>query len=511
MVKIPYLYNRKRKGRKTIIRTKNLILIAVLLLAITFMPSIHPQQEKAIANANQKQVLAQLNQLVLNEPNLKGAIAGLSIRSAKNGEILYQHAGDVRLRPASNLKLITAATALSALGENYQFSTEVLTDGKLEGNKLTGNLYLKGKGDPTLLQQDLDLLAKKIKKSGVDVIFGNIIADDSWYDDERYSIDLTWSDETYYYGSAVSGLTASPNKDYDSGTLIVEVAPGKKVGNKAEISVQPTNNYVKIINNTKTVQKEEKKDIDIIREHGKNVITIEGTIPVNAQSVQEWMTVWEPTGYTLDLFKHALAKNGIHVIGTDGHAKTPEDAELLAIDQSIPLKELLIPFMKLSNNGHGETLVKEMGRIRKGEGSWDKGIAVVKDELRKIGVDPSSMVIRDGSGISHVNLVSANDISKLLYHVQKQSWFPTYLEALPVAGNSERLVGGSLRYRMKNPDMAGKVKAKTGTIRTVSSLSGYIKTKSGEYLIFSILLNNLMNDAHGKPIEDKVVTLLYNY
>ncbi|MCS0543804.1 D-alanyl-D-alanine carboxypeptidase/D-alanyl-D-alanine-endopeptidase, partial [Aeromonas veronii] len=168
---------------------------------------------------------------------------------------------------------------------------------------------------------------------------------------------LTWSDETYYYGSAVSGLTASPNKDYDSGTLIVEVAPGKKPGNKAEISVQPTNNYVKIINNTKTVQKEEKKDIDIIREHGENVITIEGTIPVNSKPVQEWMTVWEPTGYTLDLFKNALAKNGIHVIGTDGIAKTPQNAELLATDQSIPLKELLIPFMKLSNNGHGETLV----------------------------------------------------------------------------------------------------------------------------------------------------------
>lgn len=475
------------------------------------MPSIHPQQDKANANTTQKQVLGQLNQLVLNEPNLKGAIAGISIRSAKSGQILYQHAGDVRLRPASNLKLLTAATALSALGEDYQFSTEIRTDGELVGNKLTGNLYLKGKGDPTLLQQDFDLLAKKIKKSGVDVIFGNIIADDSWYDDERYSIDLTWSDETYYYGSAVSGLTASPNKDYDSGTLIVEVSPGRKAGNEAQISLHPVTNYVKIINNTKTVQKEGKKEIDIIREHGENVITIEGTIPVNAKSVQEWMTVWEPTGFALDLFNQSLAKQGIHVIGTEGLAKTPETAILLATDKSIPLKELLVPFMKLSNNGHGETLVKEMGRVKKGEGSWEKGIDVVKEELRKIGVDPSGMVIRDGSGISHVNLVSANDISKLLYSAQNQNWFPVFLHSLPVAGNSERLVGGSLRYRMKNPEMAGKVKAKTGTIRTVSSLSGYIQTRSGEDLIFSILLNNLMNDAHGKPIENKIVTLLYEY
>ncbi|MEH7387005.1 D-alanyl-D-alanine carboxypeptidase/D-alanyl-D-alanine-endopeptidase [Bacillus sp. JJ1521] len=475
------------------------------------MPSIHPKQEEASANASQNEVFVGLNQLVMNEPNLKGAIAGISIRSAKSGEILYQHAGDIRLRPASNLKLVTAATALSALGENYQFSTEILTDGKLEGNKLTGNLYLRGKGDPTLLQEDLDALAKKIKNSGIDVIFGNVIADDTWYDDMRYSIDLTWSDETYYYGSAVSGLTASPNQDYDSGTLIVKVSPGKKAGEKAEISVEPSNNYVKIINNTKTGKKEEKKDIDIIREHGENVITIEGTIPVNAIPIQDWMTVWEPTGYALDIFKQSLAKQGIHVIGTDGSAKTPDNAALLATDLSIPLKELLVPFMKLSNNGHAETLVKEMGRVRYKEGSWEKGINVVKEELRKIGVDPSSMVIRDGSGISHVNLISANDISKLLYSAQTQTWFPHFLGSLPVAGNSERLVGGSLRYRMKHPDMTGKIKAKTGTITSVSSLSGYINTRSGEDLIFSILLNNLMNDAHGKPIEDKIVTLLYEY
>lgn len=488
------------------------MLCAVLFLIIAIVPSIDiSTQGKVTANANQNQVFSQLNQLILNEPNLKGAIAGISIRSAKTGEILYQHAGDIRLRPASNLKLITAATALSTFGEDYQFSTEVLTDGEIKEKKLTGNLYLKGKGDPTLRHEDLDLLAKKVKESGIDTVFGNIIADDSWYDDERYSIDLTWSDETYYYGSAVSALTASPNKDYDSGTVIVNVSPNKKVGEKAEISLTPSTHYLKIINNTKTVTKEEPKKIEIIREHGENVITIEGTIPVSAEPMQEWMTVWEPTGYALDLFKQALSEQGIHVIGTEGIAKTPESAKLLASDSSIPLRDLLVPFMKLSNNGHGETLVKEMGRVKKGEGSWEKGIQVVKEELQKIGVDPSNMVIRDGSGISHVNLVSANDISKLLYSVQSQTWFPTFLNSLPVAGNSERLVGGSLRYRMNHSDIAGKVKAKTGTIRTVSSLSGYIETKNGEELIFSILLNNLMNDAHGKPIENKIVTILYEY
>ncbi|MFS0863180.1 D-alanyl-D-alanine carboxypeptidase/D-alanyl-D-alanine-endopeptidase [Fredinandcohnia sp. 179-A 10B2 NHS] len=490
-------------------KTIGKLLIFILLIAT--IPSVDGKSESVEAVSNGNKVIQQLQQLVQTEPNLQGAIAGISVRSAKTGEVIFEHAGNVRLRPASNLKLLTSAAALQSLGENYRFSTEVLTDGKLKGNRLEGNLYLKGKGDPTLLQSDFDLLAKKLKKSGIEVVFGNIVADDTWYDEERYSIDLTWSDETYYYGSAVSGLTASPNKDYDSGTVIVEVGPSKEVGEAATVSVKPATNYVKITNKVKTVEEKGKKDITIIREHGTNEITIEGSIPVKASSVSEWIAIWEPTGYALDLFKQSLAKEGIHVIGADGIGNTPESARTIAQDQSIPLRELVVPFMKLSNNGHGETLVKEMGRIHKNEGSWEKGIKVVEEQLGKMGVNPKSMLIRDGSGISHVNLVSANDISKLLFSAQKQSWFPVFLNALPVAGNSERMVGGSLRYRMKSPDMAGKVKAKTGTIRTVSALSGYIETRNGEQLIFSILLNNLMDDSYGKPIEDKIVTLLYEY
>ncbi|WP_243354547.1 D-alanyl-D-alanine carboxypeptidase/D-alanyl-D-alanine endopeptidase [Bacillus litorisediminis] len=454
-------------------------------------------------------VIQQLEQYLQNEPKLRGAIAGVSIRSRETGEILYEHLSDIRLRPASNLKLFTAAAALSILGEDYTFETDVLTDGDLEGEALKGNLYLRGKGDPTLLPEDLDMFAKTLREQGIRKIHGDLIGDDTWYDHIRYSVDLTWTDETFYYGAQVSALTVSPSEDYDTGTVLVTIKPGK-IGEQPTLSLYPDTDYVKIVNQTVTVAagSDAETDIEPERQHGGNTIYIKGTIPNNVSEEKIWVAVWEPTDYALALFKQSLEKHGIVLEGEVKAGKTPERARVLTNHTSIPLKQLLVPFMKLSNNGHGELLVKEMGKVIYGEGSWAKGLQVLVEELKKLGVDISTLVLRDGSGISHVNLIPAHEVSQLLFSVQSQSWFPAFLESLPIGGEKERMVGGTLRERMDGPELQGRIRAKTGTIETVSSLSGYLDTKSGQPLIFSIILNNLLDSDWGKMVEDEIVKIL---
>ncbi|WP_253275569.1 D-alanyl-D-alanine carboxypeptidase [Rossellomorea aquimaris] len=120
------------------------------------------------------------------------------------------------------------------------------------------------------------------------------------------------------------------------------------------------------------------------------------------------------------------------------------------------------------------------------------------------------MRIRDGSGISHVTNIPANELSKLLYSVQQEEWYPVYLNALPVAGASNRLEGGTLRNRMKGTLAEGNVKAKTGTITGATSLSGYVTTKDGKDLVFSIILNNFMA-SNLRDIEDKIAVALAEY
>ncbi|GLB61270.1 D-alanyl-D-alanine carboxypeptidase/D-alanyl-D-alanine endopeptidase [Cytobacillus sp. NCCP-133] len=489
-------------------RTNKLSFSILLIFMLAFVPLSHNETPQVNATVEGSELVQQLNQLLNNNPILQGALAGVSIRDAQTGELIYDHIGDIRLRPASNMKLLTAAAALDTLGEDFRFTTELLHTGSINGSTLQGDLILKGKGDPTLLKQDFDAFAAKLKEAGIKIIHGNLVGDDTWYDDQRYSTDLSWSDESWYYGAQISALTASPNEDYDAGTVIVEVYPGEEAGKEPTVKIEPETDYLKIVNKAKTVAKGEKKDLTIERDHGTYTVTIEGEIPIDGSRSREWIAVWEPTGYALDLFKQSLADQGIKHKGKVIAAATPKGAKLLTEHQSMPLKELLIPFMKLSNNGHAETLIKEMGKVEKGEGSWEKGLEVLEEKVTKLGMNEETLVLHDGSGISHVNLIPANEISRLLFEVRDEEWFPSYLNSLPIAGITNRMEGGTLRNRMKNSNAAENVKAKTGSISTVSALSGYVTTTSGEELIFSIVLNNVINGSEGKLIVDKIATLL---
>ena len=271
----------------------------------------------------------------------------------------------------------------------------------------------------------------------------------------------------------------------------------------------PATDYVKIINHTKTAKKDEPNNISIEREHGTNNILVNGTVPINAENSKSWVAVWEPTQFTLDVFLKSLQANGVE-FSMNSKLKTgvtPENATRLTYKKAIPLKELLVPFMKLSNNGLGEILTKEMGKVVYGEGSWDKGLQVLHETAASFGVSEKTIMLRDGSGMSHKNMIPANELSQLLYAVQTKSWYPVFENSLPVAGMPDRLIGGTLRTRFLDEPVKGNVRAKTGSITGVSSISGYVTTKSGQKLIFSILINNDLSESV-KSVEDEIVKTL---
>lgn len=494
------------------------------MMSITLLPIQNKQEpDEIVASSNPKELVFKLNEMdtieeskemnkldeLLVDNRLQGATTAISIRKASDGELIYSHQGDVRVRPASVMKLLTSITALETLGQTHTFKTELYTDGEIKNGTVQGNIYIRGQGDPTLTEENLSALVVKLKSIGITGIDGNIYADDSWYDDDRLSQDLNWSDEPYYTGAQVSALTLSPNDDYDAGTIIVEVYPATKTGEPGTIRTVPETDYVEIINKTKTTAKDSVKHITTERAHGTNTILVLGTIPLGFKKARSWASIWEPTDYVVNLFEKKLGIEGIHIVPTSQarRQKVPNDATLLVSSESMPIEELLIPFMKLSNNGHGEVLVKEMGRVIEDEGSWDKGLSVMGTTLTNLGIDMDTMLLRDGSGMSHKTLVTADEITKLLHIVQTKPWYPIFLNALPVAGADERFTGGTLRYRMKGTAAEGNVQAKTGTLNGVTSLAGYVQTQSGEDLIFSIIINNHLDDTTEAIIDQMTVEI----
>lgn len=459
-------------------------------------------------HANPQLLSNQLDRFIKGQPLFTGAVVGVSVRSQTTGELLYDYNGSTRLRPASNLKLLTAASALDVLGEKHIFTTKIFVNGKIRDGVLYGDLFLQGGGDPTLLLKDLESLASTVANKGIKEIKGYLIGDDTRYDSLRYSMDMPWSDEETYYGAEISALTIAPDEDYDAGTVILEVEPSNKVGEQASIKIEPMNTHIKVQNDAVTGASDVEEDLIFTREHGTNTIKISGKIPHNGQLKREWIAVSNTSKYTVHLFNEELKKAGVKLKAGYKLGVTPATAKLIGEHQSMPLAQMLVPFMKLSNNVHGEVFVKEMGKVNLGTGSFEQGQSVLTKSLTELGLNLEDQVIRDGSGISHVNLIAPNNITKLLFSIQSKPWFFSYYHSLPVAGAKEKMVGGTLRHRMKQEPLLGNVVAKTGTLSTVSSISGYVKTKTQGSLIFSILINNVIDEDEAKHVEDQMLHIL---
>ncbi|MGM1063327.1 D-alanyl-D-alanine carboxypeptidase/D-alanyl-D-alanine endopeptidase [Saccharothrix sp. Mg75] len=442
---------------------------------------------------------------ILADPALRGADVGLVVRRADTGELVFGSGNGRRGQPASNGKLVSSAAVLDVLGPDHRFSTSAAVSGPLRGGVLAGDLHLRGTGDPTVLAADYDALAGRVAGAGVRVVLGRLVGDDTWFDSVRLGTGWAWDDEPYYYNAQISALTVSPDTDYDAGSVIVRVAPGA-AGAPATVTTEPPTDYVTVENAAVTGPAGSASSVSVERRHGTNVVDVRGSVPAGGAAEAEWSTVLEPTGLVTSLFRDALARHGVRVLGGTTTGATPAGARVVGEHLSMPLSQLLVPFMKLSNNVHAEVLVKTAGRAAFGEGSWDAGLRAISAKLGGLGVDPAALSLRDGSGLSRMSHVSPDQLASLLLAARGKPWFRVWYDSLPVAGVADRMVGGTLRNRMRGTPAEGNVRAKTGTLTGVSALSGYVTTAAGEELVFSMVSNNTLTSA--KPVEDAVAVRL---
>jgi serine-type D-Ala-D-Ala carboxypeptidase/endopeptidase (penicillin-binding protein 4) len=445
---------------------------------------------------------------VLSDSRVQRATTGATVLDAASGSRLYDRAGSRALMPASNTKIVTAVAALRTLGSGYRFKTDVIRRGRVVNGTLHGRLYLKGYGDPTARESDYRALARQVRAAGIRTVAGRLAVDASFFDAQRYNPGWSTGYADDYYAAEISALTVAPNADYDSGTVLLNYAPGRR-GGKARITTTPAAaaRYVRIANRTTTGASSSASTFAARRTHGSNTITVSGRVPLGRSTGHRLITVDRPALYAAAVFRAELAKAGVRVSGGTVAVTTPSTSRhRVARDTSMPLSALLVPFLKLSNNAHAEALTKAMGVKTTGSGTWRAGLSATTAYLRRLGVPMSGVSLTDGSGLTRRNRLTARALTSTLQKVQTEPWFGAFHAALPVAGNPDRMTGGTLRSRMRGTRAANNAHAKTGTLTGVTALSGYVTGADGRRYVFSMVSNH--TGTSPRPVEDTFVVTL---
>jgi serine-type D-Ala-D-Ala carboxypeptidase/endopeptidase (penicillin-binding protein 4) len=429
----------------------------------------------------------------LSDSSLIHASVSICISDADNGAIIKEYNSGISLIPASVMKLITSAAALEILGPDYTFKTTVGYSGSINkrSGKLTGNIVIRGGGDPALgskyfsghYQDFLSSWITEIKKLGINKVEGRIISDDSYYDYLAVPAKWLWEDTGNYYGAGVYGLSVFDNtyeihfKTSADSTLPVirEIIPKEC---KYDLK-----NWL-IANGTTD------KGNVFAAPYSKNG-WMAGSIPSDKEDFILKASITDPPLLLAKIFNDKLVKSGITISEEPTTTRLKQNCisePIVTITeiQSPPLSDIIKVLNHESINLYAETLVKELGKKYKNEGSTSAGVDVVFDFLHNAGIKTDGLFIQDGSGLSPLNAICTRDLVSLLIYMKRTGkYFKEYYASLPYAGKE-----GTLKGWFMDPAFDSNLKAKSGSMARVRNYAGYFSTASGKNIVFSIIVNN---------------------
>jgi D-alanyl-D-alanine carboxypeptidase/D-alanyl-D-alanine-endopeptidase (penicillin-binding protein 4) len=414
---------------------------------------------------------------------------GIHVMALRSGRVVHGHNATQRFMAASNMKLVTAATALDALGDGYEFRTALYAGGPVENGVLRGDLILRGGGDPTLggRYEDEDAAdvfrrwARVLKAKGVARIEGDVVADDSFFD--RIVRHPDWASYPvwdWYYGN-VSAVSINDN------CVTVVVSPGAAVGDPAAVAFEPAAAPVQALVLCETSAKRHAIWFD--REVGSDVIKVGGFVRLGTGGYSHLVTVPDPPLYAAAVLRDALEQEGVTVAGrarvvAEGQSAVPAGAEPLCLRKTA-LPAVLRAMLTRSQNHIAEQVIKTVGAETAGRGSWEAGLGRAASMLREMGFQDGDFRLADGSGLSRRDELTPQLLCSLLCRMGRPQPGAPFADMLPAPSEE-----GTLRSRLTEEPYKSAVRAKTGYLNGVGALSGYARTRSGTDVAFSILVNS---------------------
>lgn len=436
----------------------------------------------------------------------RGASLSVLVVERGSGALRFSRTPSRALIPASAQKLLVALAALDAFGPAHRFTTQVSAPAPPDAEGSIAALFVRGGGDASLTSEQWWRLAADLRALGVTQVAGDVLLDDSHFDRERWLAD--WQPvSARAYHAPVGALSAN------YGAFRVVAAPGAAPGAPALVRVDPPIPYLRLENAARTARRGARSAVTVARRAGAGFerVQVSGSVALDDEPKHVWRSVGNPLGYAGAVLRMQLEANGIEVAGRVRRGAAPPGAALLLDFAGFPLRRSIELALKYSNNMMTEALLKSLavadapgaqgdgagagapGNARGAQGNWEQGLRALRARLLALGVPLQGARLRDGSGLSRKNRVSAQTLVAVLRAADARFDFDAeLLAALPMAASD-----GTLRERALAAGQ--RLRAKTGSLEGVSALAGFARIapgageSGGRDVVFAILANGFKN------------------
>jgi len=438
-----------------------------------------------------------------------GSVSIHLVELASN-ETIFELQPDESRIIASNTKLFTTAAALDRLGPGFFFETNVLMRGDLQARRLEGDLAVVGGGDPNISGRHYEgdslavfrAWAGAIKARGIQAIEGDVFLVHGFFEPPRVHPDWPQDQLGKWYEAPVEALSFNDN------CVLVRVWPGQSLGAPARVEMVPDLAVFKVQNTSTTINSSRQHKVIVDRVNGSDVVSVSGSVFQYAAPVEAWVTVPDPLTYFAAGLRRAFGEEGLDLQGRVLFSRhLPVAHWEWAAGYRTDLMTTAEVINKRSQNFFAESLLKVMGAELCGEGSWEAGRMVVEEFLERVEISEGSYHLADGSGMSRQNRFTARQITSLLRFMYFHARGRDYLLTLPYSGEP----GLKWERRLAEPPYRGNVFAKTGSLLGVSTLSGYIKARSGKIYAFSILCNRTRSNWQAQKAQDQIVRAVVDF
>ncbi len=469
-----------------------------------------------ISTIAQNKLETNLNSFVADSELQYASISFCAI-DIKTNQVFAQRFPNKALVPASSMKVVTTGTALAILGKDYKFKTYLEYSGSISNGTLNGNIYIRGTGDPSLGSPKMDGVISKetlianfvaaIQKLGIRKINGAIIGDGSFFEAKSIPPSWQWGDIGNHYGAGVSGLNFHDN------LYFINFQRSKDYGTTPKIAkTTPKVPYLKFDNQVTSAGSRTGDNAYVYAAPYGTEVIIRGTIPKGSGLFDIKGAVPDPPLLAADQLYRNLQAKGIAVSRkptTTRVVQKKETRKAFYTYSSPSLLAICKHTNEESRNMYCEALIKAMGKKVKGKGTTTDGVAAVLDFWRGRGLDMQGFFMKDGSGLSARSGVATKTMAQIMRKLYiDKSTFGDFYNQLAIAGKT-----GTLRNIGRNSAAEGNVHAKSGSMNRIRSYTGYVKTKSGKMLSFSVIVNNYSCSgwAMKKKMEQLMIAMAETY